>query len=652
MWCSLNGLWEWEPAKGASDQPPPTGKTLTSRILVPFPIESCLSGVAPNSSAAYVERSWYRLLAQVWPSIPSNRIFLRFGAANWQADVFINGVWALTHTGGYDGFAVELTPYLETARRGSSNPLELLVGIYNPADRGKQPNGKARISAISHPGGDTYTPASGLWQSVWMEEVPTAFVSGVRIGMDAKSVTVVANVDGGDGMDDDTDGTTTRRRLTFEVMKPGGAVVATGVAASGAPLTLAIPTPTLWSPDQPFLYDLRITCDACGESVMSYFGLRTFVVANVTAPLEPDKDGVAPRPPLVRPLLNGRFVFLAGWLDQSYWPDGIYTAPTDAALAFDLSAVAEFGLNTVRLHQKVNPERWYYHADRIGVLVMQDAVQKYGFATGATVPLFESDLVKMIEGRGSHTCIVQWETFNEGDCWHAFHAAGHTVQDIVALAKRTDWQKGRPVDTDSGGRANSLPVGDVNDIHTYPWPGKPLPTSRKYAMLGEFGGIGAFVTGKEWVPGKCHTYLKVETPAAEAGIYVNMSRMMLAQIARGLSASIYTQIADVELECDGFLNYDRSAKFTNAERQAVADANAKLISASAAAGVLQLYEAMPTPRPPGGALRDSSRVSAVGTWEGQGEGLPPPGEHVEGEVEQGGVKDTRSINGVRAVPLF
>ncbi len=278
-----------------------------------------------------------------------------------------------------------------------------------------------------------------------------------------------------------------------------------------------------------------------------------------------------------RPQLNGRPLFLAGWLDQSYWPDGVYTAPTEEALVFDLRAVAALGMNTVRLHQKVNPERWYYAADVLGVLVMQDAVQKYGGATNATIPLFESDLVAMIRSRGNHPSIIQWETFNEQDCYAVFDTPPHSVADVVALARRTDWQD-RPVDTDSGGGANYDEAGDVNDIHSYPYPGNPLPSRTKYAMIGEFGGVGTFTEGKEWVPGGCYTYLHVNTSQLVAETYVNMTdRMLREQLPRGLASSIYTQITDVELECDGFFNYDRTPKLSESQTRAVAQANRRLI---------------------------------------------------------------------------
>jgi len=284
-----------------------------------------------------------------------------------------------------------------------------------------------------------------------------------------------------------------------------------------------------------------------------------------------------------RPQLNRHPIFLAGWLDQSYWPDGISTAPTEEALLFDLEAVAALGFNTVRLHQKVNPERWYFAADRLGVLVMQDAVQKYGGATNATIPLFESDLVAMIRSRGNHPSIVQWEAFNEQDCHAVFVTPPHSVADVVDLARRTDWQ-GRPIDTDSGGGANYDAAGDVNDVHSYPYPGNPLPSAHKYAMIGEFGGIGTFTLGKQWVPHRCFTYLPVNTSQLMAETYVNMTGLMVREhIPRGLASSIYTQITDVELECDGFYNYDRSPKLSPRQVTAVAEANQKLIQAGSAA---------------------------------------------------------------------
>jgi hypothetical protein len=335
--------------------------------------------------------------------------------------------------------------------------------------------------------------------------------------------------------------------------------VATAHAMCCQPTSMTIPSALLWSPDSPHLYDLKVTLDS-GDAVTSYFGLRTFA------------KGKGPHG--LRPLLNGQFTFLAGFLDQSWWPDGQYTAPTDEALAYDVQAVPMFGLNMIRLHQKVNPERWYYHADRTGVVVFQDMVQKYGHASSATVPLFVADFKAMVAGRGNHPSIVQFTAFNEGDCWHSFTTPPYDVAGIVNLSRSLDPH--RLVDTDSGGGANDLHIGDVNDIHSYPYPGNPKPSSTQYAMVGEFGGIGAFVLGKEWKPMSCHTYLHVDTPHEEAAAYIKMAATIQAQ-TDNVSASVYTQTTDVELECDGFLNYDRSNKFSDADTAAIKKANQDII---------------------------------------------------------------------------
>jgi len=271
----------------------------------------------------------------------------------------------------------------------------------------------------------------------------------------------------------------------------------------------------------------------------------------------------------MRPVLNGGFLFFAGWLDQSWWPDGQYTAPTDEALRFDLESVLTFGFNSVRLHQKVNPERWYWHADRLGIIIIQDMVQKYGGATPKLLPYFYSDLRAMVLGKKNHPCIVQWTLFNEEDCYSVFDVAD-ALKHLEALDQT------RLIDTDSGGGANDLGLADVNDIHTYPWPGDTTPTTTRYGMVGEFGGIGAFIKGKEWVPNACTTYMKVDTPHEEAATYINMTQM-IKSTKKDISVSIYTQITDVELECDGFLNYDRTNKFSAADTKAINQANQDLI---------------------------------------------------------------------------
>jgi len=311
----------------------------------------------------------------------------------------------------------------------------------------------------------------------------------------------------------------------------------------------------MWSP---FLYDLDVQFSG-SDSISSYFGLRTITIGK-------DSHGVT------RPLLNGNFTFLAGWLDQSFWPDGLYTAPTDAALASDLYAVHRFGFNFVRLHQKVNPERWYWYADQLGIIIQQDMVQHYGDQHGV-VPspaYYMADLQAMIDDRYNHPCIVQWTAFNEDDM--VSHFDPNTV---VAWIQAYD--PSRMVDTDSGGPANNLHIGNVNDVHTYVKPGDPKPSATQYAEVGEWGGIGAFVLGHEWVQNSCFSYGNVGNPHGQAVLYEQYADLILSN-KKDISICVYTQITDVEEECDGFLNYDRSNKFDTADTRALFNVNQQLIN--------------------------------------------------------------------------
>lgn len=542
VWTNLNGLWEWE---STSSDVPQFGQQLNGSILVPFPVESCLSGVAPNSSDFIVKQMWYRLVFDAERKSLAGgdgRTLLHFGAIDWQSTIYLNGEKLGNHTGGYDGFSYEVT------LKPSGN--ELLVYAFDPSDQGSQPNGKQRISAISSPGGDTYTPSSGIWQTVWLEAVPSSYISEMTMDTSSTTLTVSVQVEGAQPSDD----------VTYQATDPAtGAPLGAAVKGkSGQVVTIPFTGAETWSPEHPKLYDLKISTGT--DSVLAYFGLRTIALG----------DG----PKGKRPFLNGNFTFFAGFLDQSWWPDGQYTAPTDDALAYDIQVVPMFGLNMIRLHQKVNPERWYYHADTIGVAIFQDMIQKYGGASAATIPYFVSDLQAMIKGRGNHPSILQIETFNEGDCWEVFKNPPYDVKGIVDLAKKL--APTRLVDTDSGGGANNDKFGDVNDIHSYPYPGNPMPSSTQYAMVGEFGGIGAFVQDHMWTSNGCHTYLKVATPHDEATTYINMASTIKSN-SDHISASVYTQTTDLENECDGFLNYDRTNKFSDDDTKAIMEANQAII---------------------------------------------------------------------------
>ena len=423
-WLNMNGLWEFELGSSFSD-PIPFGRTLNQTILVPFPLEACLSGAF--TWPAYSHFFWYRLLFDAPFSTPA---LLQFGAVDWNTTVFLNGKAVGTHSGGYSGFTIDLG----TSLKATDN--ELILQVYDPSDQGFQVNGKQRISAISHPGGDTYTPSSGIWQTVWLESVPSTYVSNIKVRGDTKNLYLTALSSSPSG------GGSLSGTVSFK-----GTQVATFTGSPGTEIITPIPSPNLWSPGTPNLYDVSLTLTTGGvsDTVSSYFGMREVGKAKIA---------VGGGPSVLRPTINGEFLFLTGFLDQSWWSDGEYTAPTDDGLAFDLQIVKDLGMNMIRLHQKVNPQRWYWYADTLGVVVLQDMIQKYGGATEATVAPFLSELKDMIDGVGNHPSIIQWETFNEGDCVRQFNATA-----VV------EWVQGydayRLVDTNSGGPANDLHVGDV-----------------------------------------------------------------------------------------------------------------------------------------------------------------------------------------------
>eukprot|EP00041_Stephanoeca_diplocostata_P012112 m.202098 g.202098 ORF g.202098 m.202098 type:complete len:600 (-) comp18815_c0_seq2:222-2021(-) len=525
---NLNGLWEWQ--NSSAGEKVPFGKTLGKEILVPFPVEACLSGIG-ESHANMMYRTTFD------KPFRKDLTLLHFGAVDWQTQVYVNGKYVGNHTGGYDGFSFDITTQLKDTNN------ELFVVVFDPSDAGPQPMGKQRVLAISEPQGDHYTPTSGIWQTVWLENVnANGYISNLAIRTDMEAAYVTSTVMGGEQP----------VGLTVEV-HDGTKVVASEDGIAGKEVKVSIPNPKLWSPKSPFLYTITVYTDS--DTVKSYCGLRVLELGTFSGS------------PNQRLMLNKEPIFAAGWLDQSWWPDGQYTAPTDAALASDITAVKTFGLNMVRLHQKINPERWYYAADVAGVMVFQDAVQHFG--ENPSVELFKQDWKAAILGRGNHPCIVQWDIFNEGDCYKAFD-----VPDMVKFTRSIDPY--RLVDAHSGGDLNA--GGDVNDIHTYPYPGEAKASPTQYGMIGEFGGIGAFISGKEWVPDKCHTYLKAGNATDEANKYIAMAATIAKyQKDKQVSASVYTQITDVELECDGFLNYDRTNKFTKEDTTAIAAANGNII---------------------------------------------------------------------------
>src|SRR3954451_12001317 len=380
-WQNLNGTWQFAEAAAAGETPP-TGKDLANRILVPYPVESSLSGIQKH-----VDHMWYRRTFTVPRSWHGDRLLLHFQAVDYQAAVYVNGVKVATHTGGYDSFTADVTPALKGA-----GPQEVIVGVDDTTDIDGQPVGKQR-----QPGdGIFYTPSSGIWQTVWMEPVAAAHIDRVDTTPDlaAKALRLTVRASGVTSQTVEATAYAGHRRV--------GQVS----GRAGTELRLPVPHPRLWTPDHPYLYTLKVqildrhrTVDQAG----SYFGMRSISLGKGT-------DGK------VRTLLNGKFVMQVGTLDQGFWPDGIYTAPTDAALRFDLEAHKRLGFNMVRKHVKVEPDRWYYWADRLGLLVWQDMPSTFASHNPpATVKAqFETQLHALVDQHRSHPSIVMWVTFNEG----------------------------------------------------------------------------------------------------------------------------------------------------------------------------------------------------------------------------------------------
>ena len=373
-WTSLNGQWEY--AIAPSGAPRPT--TFSGRILVPFAVQSQLSGVGRPVLPS--ERLWYRRTFTA-PALPaSGRLLLHFGAVDWDATIFVNGREMAHHQGGYEPFSVDVTDALSPG--GAAQ--ELTVGVLDPTDTGQQPRGKQ----VLKPQGIFYTAVTGIWQTVWLEPVPANHLSSITIepDLEKQSVRIAASVSG------------TAATITAVVLD-GTREVARGSGPAAASVTIALPNPHTWSPADPFLYNLRISLDT-GDAVQSYFGMRSIAV-------RPDAAGVR------RLFLNGAPVFQLGLLDQGWWPDGLYTAPTDEALASDIEQTRRLGFNVIRKHVKVEPARWYYHCDRLGMLVWQDMPS--GDNKGADAQAaFAAELREVVTSLRNHPSIVMWVPFNEG----------------------------------------------------------------------------------------------------------------------------------------------------------------------------------------------------------------------------------------------
>ena len=538
-WLNLNG--EWQLAITGKTKSPPD--SFPEKILVPFPLESHLGGVTRTLSPSHL--AWYRRTFEVDSDWDEHRILLHFGAVDWHAQVWINDVYVGEHFGGYDPFQIDIT---EQVNRHEQN--SIVVRVCDPTDAGTQPRGKQKRSS----GGIWYTPVSGIWQTVWLEPVPESYVQDLKITPNLDESTVKIEVTAA--------GKITNHAVQIEAVAEGK-VVSSAQGVAGESIVLNIENAQSWSPQSPFLYDLKVDLLTDGQAtdrVLSYFGMRSIT-------LGPDQNGQT------RMLLNGEPVFQYGPLDQGYWPDGLYTAPCEEALRYDLEVVKRLGFNMVRKHVKVEPARWYYWCDRLGLLVWQDMPngdeQAPWPADGQEIERSEesaaqyfAELKEIVDALRIFPSIVVWVPFNEA--WGQFQTESITQS-------LQEYDSTRLVISASGG--NDFGCGHINDDHFYPGPGAPPAERDRAAVLGEFGGFGLPLQGHTWQGNQNWGYRSFRTAEEFASAYEELIAKLRPLVESHLSAAVYTQATDVEVEVNGLMTYDREIIKADEELMRAAHAN-------------------------------------------------------------------------------
>ena len=513
-WMNLNGLWQFDTS--AVDAVVPVGKTLPGEILVPFPIESSLSGVMKQ-----VDHIWYRRTFKIPSYWMNRRMLLHFGAADWETTVYVNGKTFGPHKGGYDPFTFDITDALRP-----DGEQELIVKVFDPTDSGAQPVGKQ----VRHPQGIFYTSTTGIWQTVWLEPVDEIHITSLRLTPDVDNAILHVSV------------AAAHPGEVKVTALDGGRVAGESRGETGSDINVPIPDPKLWTPENPFLYTVKITLSSGGkqhDAVTSYAGIRKVSLGK-------DAKGRGTI------LLNNQEILLLGPLDQGFWPDGLYRAPTDKALKYDIEMEKKLGFNMVRKHVKVEPERWYYWCDKLGLLVWQDmpSPNPDNFKNARTPESdrqFEVELERMVNGLHNHPSIMMWVVFNEG--WGQF--------DTERLTKNVkDMDPSRLVNNASGW--TDYHVGDVSDIHSYPGPESPSPETRRAVVLGEFGGLGLPLPPHTWTIARNWGYQNLTTTQDLTLRYAELlEAVRQLAVDSGLCAAVYTQTTDVETEVNGLMTYDR-----------------------------------------------------------------------------------------------
>lgn len=545
-WQNMNGLWEYAITKAGASQP----EEFDGNILVPFAIESSLSGVM--KTVGDENALWYKRSFTVPSNWKNKKTLLHFGAVDWKSDIWINDIKVGSHKGGYTPFTFDVTPFLN-----KSGDQELVVKVWDPSDKGFQPRGKQ----VHNPNGIWYTPVTGIWQTVWLEPVAEKFIKQVR---------TVSNIDNSSLSVEVLTCATNYADLYEVTVFDEGEQIASAKASTNQPVEISIPNQKLWDTENPFLYDIKVKLISKGkviDEVRSYFAMRKVSSKR-------DENGI------VRLQLNNKDLFQFGPLDQGWWPDGLYTAPTDEALKYDIKKTKDFGFNMIRKHVKVEPARWYTHCDKMGILVWQDMPnggsspqwQMHEYFDGTELKRSaESEANYRAEWKGimdflySNPSIVCWVPFNEA--WGQFK-----TQEIAEWTKAYD--PSRLVNPASGG--NHYPVGDMLDLHNYPGPDMYLYDAQRATVLGEYGGIGLALEGYLWRTDKNWGYVQFKNSEETTDEYVKYGEQLYKMIKAGFSAAVYTQTTDVEGEINGLMTYDR--KVIKLDEKRVREINQKIVN--------------------------------------------------------------------------
>jgi len=524
-WKSLNGLWDYSITLKNDSLTKWDGK-----ILVPYPVESALSGVKKRMTDSLA--LWYHTEFTIPDEWKGKQTILNFEASDWETTVWVDGKPAGMHRGGYDPFGMNITSLLN-----GKNKHELVVKVWDPTDKGNQPRGKQ----VTKPHGIWYTPTTGIWQSVWIEPVGEAWINDLKIVPDIENKTLTIIVF--DNKSAQPEGSL----ISYEAYISDSQRIITSVSKTeGNEIVLNIPDPVLWSPENPFLYDIKVKLLSNGsviDEVTSYAGMRKIAVGRT-------EDG------FTRILLNNKFVWQLGPLDQGFWPDGIYTPPTEEAMKFDVEMLKQMGFNMLRKHVKVESRRYYYLTDKLGMLVWQDMPSCSGYIGGDDPDIeknpedslqFVTELKKMIDTRFNNPSIIMWVVYNEG--WGQYKTA-----DITTLVSEYDTT--RLVNSASGWTDRG--TGDILDIHNYPEPVTPAAETDRAIVLGEFGGLGLPVTNHTWET-KNWGYRNMTDSVQLLEKYTEFYDVVRKLVKeKGLSASVYTQTTDVETETNGLFTYDRA----------------------------------------------------------------------------------------------